>query len=240
MDYRNFTRRHVGIPPDEARKMLDYLGYTDIDKLIADTVPEDIRLEKSLSIGKGMSEFAYSQHMTTLAEKNQQFRTYIGMGYYNSITPAVIERNVFENPGWYTAYTPYQAEISQGRLEALLNFQTMVIDLTGLPLANASLLDEATAASEAMLMCYHLRSRKQVKEGVNKYFVDMDIFPQTLDVIKSHASSMGIDLVMGSYLSFEEDHSFLVPRFNTHLRVVRLGIIKHLRNLSIIKALSWS
>ena len=208
MEYRDFTRRHIGLNDFHTNKMLDYLGYKNIDELIEDTVPSNIRLKSDLNIEDGYSEFEYSKHINALADKNKQFRTYIGQGYYNTITPAVILRNVFENPGWYTAYTPYQAEIAQGRLEALLNYQTMVIDLTGLPLANASLLDEATAASETMLMFYGLRSRKQSKAGVNKFFVEKNIFPQTIDVIVSHANAVGIELVMGDYKTFQADDSF--------------------------------
>jgi glycine dehydrogenase len=208
MEYRNFTRRHIGVNDHFENQMLDYLGYKNIDDLIEDTIPSKIRLDQPISIGEGMSELEYGKHITSLADKNKQYKTYIGMGYYNTFTPPVILRNVFQNPGWYTAYTPYQAEISQGRLEALLNFQTMVVDLTGLPLANASLLDEATAASETMLMFYHLRSRKQVKANINKFFVDQDVFPQTLDVIRSHANAVDIELVIEDYASFVGDESF--------------------------------
>lgn len=208
MEYRNFTRRHVGVNDHNEGQMLDYLGYKNIDDLIEETIPTNIRLNQKLAVGEGMSELEYSKHITALANQNKQYRTFIGMGYYNTNTPAVIKRNVFENPGWYTAYTPYQAEIAQGRLEALLNFQTMVVDLTGLPLANASLLDEATAASESMLMFYHLRSRKQTKAGVNKFFVEENIFPQTVDVLISHANASGIELVVGDYSTFSGDDSF--------------------------------
>lgn len=208
MEYRNFTRRHIGVNDHFERQMLDYLGYQNIDDLIEDTIPSNIRLDKSISIGEGMSEMEYGKHITALANKNKQFRSYIGMGYYNTNTPPVIFRNVFQNPGWYTAYTPYQAEISQGRLEALLNFQTMIVDLTGLPLANASLLDEATAAAETMLMFYHLRSRKQVKANVNKFFIDENVFPQTIDVIKSHANALEIELIFGDYQEFAGDEMF--------------------------------
>ena len=208
MEYRNFTRRHVGVNDYNESQMLDYLGYKNVDDLIEDTIPTNIRLDSPISVGTGMSELEYGKHITALANKNKQFRSFIGMGYYNTNTPAVIKRNVFENPGWYTAYTPYQAEIAQGRLEALLNFQTMIVDLTGLPLANASLLDEATAAAEAMLMFFHLRSRKQAKAGVNKFFVEENIFPQTIDVIVSHANASGIELVIGDYSLFTGDDSF--------------------------------
>jgi glycine dehydrogenase len=208
MEYRNFTRRHIGLNDYSAQQMLKYLGYDSIDKLIEDTIPDSIRLDQPIAIGEGMSELDYSHHINELASKNKVFRSYIGMGYYSANTPAVIRRNVFENPGWYTAYTPYQAEIAQGRLEALINFQTMVIDLTGLPLANASLLDEGTAASETMLMFYHLRSRAQEKEGVNKFFVDQNMFPQTIDVMISHANALKIELVFGNYQEIALDSSF--------------------------------
>ncbi len=208
MEYRNFTRRHIGVNDHYESQMLDYLGYKNIDDLIEDTIPTKIRLDAPLSVGEGMTELEYSRHVNALADKNKQFRTYIGMGYYNTITPPVILRNVFENPGWYTAYTPYQAEIAQGRLEAMFNFQTLIVDMTGLPLANASLLDEATAASETMMMFYHLRSRKEVKAGINKFFVEENVFPQTIDVIVSHANAVGIELVFGDYQNFTPDSSF--------------------------------
>ena len=208
MEYRNFTRRHIGPNEHYANEMLKEIGYDHVNDLIKDTIPEDILLDKPLGIGNGMSEYSYSKHITKIAEKNKVFRSYIGMGYYNTVTPAVIKRNVFENPGWYTAYTPYQAEISQGRLEAMLNFQTMVIDLTGMEIANASLLDEATAAGEAMQMFYHLRSRKAAKAGVNKFFVDNDIFPQTKSVIESRAKAWNIELVYGDHATFEGDEGY--------------------------------
>tara|TARA_R110002050_G_scaffold149463_1_gene276120 strand:+ start:173121 stop:175967 length:2847 start_codon:yes stop_codon:yes gene_type:complete len=208
MEYRNFTRRHIGLNDHYEGQMLDYLGYKNIDELIEDTIPSNIRLNEPIKVGAGMTELEYGNHVNALANKNKQFRTYIGMGYYNTITPPVILRNVFENPGWYTAYTPYQAEISQGRLEAMLNFQTMIVDLTGLPLANASLLDEATAAAESMLMFFHTRSRSQVKEGINKFFVEENLFPQTVDVIVSRANASGIELVFGDYKTFKGDESF--------------------------------
>ena len=165
-----------------------------MDELIDQTVPKNIRLEKPLDLGPGLSERQYYRKIHDLAQKNKVFNTYIGMGYYDVITPAVILRNVFENPVWYTSYTPYQAEISQGRLEALLNYQTMVCDFTGMELANASLLDEATAAAEAMIMMFSLRSRDQKKNGANVLFVDEKIWPQTLDVILTRAEPLGIEV----------------------------------------------
>ena len=156
---KNFINRHNGPRKSEQEGMLKKLGVSSIDELIGQTIPATIRMEKPLNLPDGINEYEYLNHLKELASKNKIFKSYIGLGYYNTITPGVIQRNVLENAGWYTAYTPYQAEISQGRLEALLNFQTMVSDLTGLPIANASLLDEATAAAEAMIMLFNSRSR---------------------------------------------------------------------------------
>jgi len=158
-----FTSRHIGPRTEETELMLKKIGASSLDALIEETVPSSIRLEKALDIPDGLSEYEYSKHIKEIASQNKIFRTYIGLGYYNCITPAVIQRNILENPGWYTAYTPYQSEIAQGRLEALLNFQTMVMDLTAMEIANASLLDEATAAAEAMTMLYNTRSKDAVK-----------------------------------------------------------------------------
>jgi glycine dehydrogenase len=163
--------------------MLKTIGVKSMDELIDQAVPKNIRLDKALDLGPGLTERQYYRKIHDLAQKNKVFNTYIGMGYYDTITPAVILRNVFENPVWYTSYTPYQAEISQGRLEALLNYQTMVCDLTGFKLANASLLDEATAAAEAMIMMYNTRSRAQQKFGANVLLVGEKVWPQTLDVL---------------------------------------------------------
>ncbi len=174
--------------------MLQKMGLSSVDQLIDQTVPAGIRLKEDLDLEEGMDEYSYLQHVRKLASQNKIFKTYIGQGYYNTIVPPVIMRNVFENPGWYTSYTPYQAEISQGRLEALLNFQTMVSDLTGLPLANSSLLDEGTAAAEAMLMFYHARPRALAKAGANVFLASDRLFPQTLEVLKTRAGSRGIDL----------------------------------------------
>ena len=151
--------------------MLKKIGASSVDELIDQTVPASIRLKKPLNLPAGMTEYQYHKHLRAIAEKNKIFKTYIGLGYYNTIVPAVIQRNILENPGWYTAYTPYQAEISQGRLEALLNFQTMIMDLTGMEIANASLLDEGTAAAEAMAMLFNNRSRDAIENGANKFFV---------------------------------------------------------------------
>jgi glycine dehydrogenase len=190
----NFVLRHNGPHPAEAEQMLDILGVTSLDKLIEETVPNSIRLPKQLNLPKGMNEAEYLEHIRQIASKNKVFKSYIGLGYYNTITPAVILRNIFENTGWYTSYTPYQAEISQGRLEALLIFQTMVSELTGMPIANASLLDEGTAAAEAMIMFFNARSREAVKNSANVFLVSDTLFPQTIDVLQTRASALGIDV----------------------------------------------
>ncbi|MEI8203869.1 MAG: aminomethyl-transferring glycine dehydrogenase [Bacteroidota bacterium] len=204
----NFIQRHNGPRAEELKEMLNVIGVSSLDQLIDETIPESIRLKEPLPIAKGLNEFEYMQHISEIAAKNQIFRSFIGMGYYNSITPGVIQRNILENPGWYTSYTPYQAEISQGRLEALLNFQTMVSDLTGLDIANASLLDEATAGAEAMIMLYNTRSREQVKNSCKKFFVANDMFPQTLDVINTRAFPLGIEVVIGKWTEFEATSEF--------------------------------
>jgi glycine dehydrogenase len=168
MNTKNFVNRHNGPSENDVAHMLDRMGLKSVNQLINQTIPEDIRLKEGFNFEEGLSEYEYLNHMRKLAKKNKVFKSYIGMGYYNTIVPPVILRNVFENPGWYTSYTPYQAEISQGRLEALLNFQTMISDLTGLPIANSSLLDEGTAAAEAMIMLWNGRTRNQKKNGANK------------------------------------------------------------------------
>jgi len=167
----NFIDRHNGPRKEQVQAMLDSIGVSSVEELIDQTIPKAIRIKKNLNLPEGLNEFEYLNHLKKLASKNRIFKTYIGLGYYNTITPGVIQRNVLENPGWYTSYTPYQAEISQGRLEALLNFQTMIADLTGLPLTNSSLLDEATSAAEAMAMLFHSRPRQQAKRGANLFFV---------------------------------------------------------------------
>jgi glycine dehydrogenase len=192
-----FVGRHNGPRASDITAMLKKIGASSVDELIAQTVPAEIRLKKPLNLPGGMSEYQYHKHLRGIAAKNRLFSTYIGLGYYNTIVPAVIQRNILENPGWYTAYTPYQAEISQGRLEALLNFQTMIMDLTGMEIANASLLDEATAAAEAMAMLFHHRSREVVDSGSNKFFVSDACFPQTIDLLKTRSAPMGIELVIG-------------------------------------------
>ncbi len=199
----NFIKRHNGPRDTETRKMLDKIQVASVDALIDETIPKAIRLKKPMNLPAGMNEFEYLNHIKAIGAKNKIFKTYIGLGYYNTITPGVILRNILENPGWYTSYTPYQAEISQGRLEALLNFQTMVADLTGLPMANASLLDEATAAAEAMIMLFNARSRAQLKAGVNQFFVCNNVMPQTIDVLKNRSAALNIELVFGECDTFE-------------------------------------
>ena len=209
MKSNNFASRHNGVSKDaEMEKMLQTIGVKTLDELIDKTVPAAIRTNKALPLPEGMSEYEFLNHCRDLAKKNKLFRTYIGMGYYGTITPAVIMRNVFENAGWYTSYTPYQTEISQGRLEALMNYQTMVADMTGLPLSNASLLDEATAAGEAMIMFFNSRSRQAVKDGVCKVFVDEGILPQTLAVMQTNAAPRGIQIVTGKAAQTELDGSY--------------------------------
>ncbi len=197
-----FVSRHIGPRDHELKEMLDTVGVKSLDELIDQTVPKSIRLEKPLNLPAPLTEQEYLANAKMLASKNKPFRSFIGMGYYGTHTPSVILRNIFENPGWYTSYTPYQAEISQGRLEALLNFQTMVMDLTGMEIANASLLDEATAAAEAVIMMFNLRSRQAVKEERNIVFIDGDIFPQTLEVVEARAIPLGIKVVTGCYKEF--------------------------------------
>ncbi len=197
-----FVERHIGPRDYEIKSMLSSLGLENIDELIKETVPDNIRLKEPLRLAKGITERQYYRKILDIASKNKVYNTYIGMGYYDTITPAVIVRNVLENPVWYTSYTPYQAEISQGRLEALLNFQTVICELTGLEIANASLLDEATAAAEAMVMMYNSRSRAKVKEGSNIVFVDDKIWPQTKAVLETRARSLDIKLQYGRWSEY--------------------------------------
>lgn len=203
MPYDNFADRHIGPRENEIREMLQAVGAATLDELIEQTVPAGIRLRKPLNLQGGLTEGQYYRKILGIAAKNRVFKTYIGMGYYDTVTPAVITRNVFENPVWYTSYTPYQAEISQGRLEALLNYQTMVCELTGMEIANASLLDEATAAAEAMVMMMNLRTRQMTKNNVNVVLVDEKIWPQTRDVLRTRALPLGIELRIGAKKDFE-------------------------------------
>ncbi|MDC3132921.1 aminomethyl-transferring glycine dehydrogenase [Flavobacteriaceae bacterium] len=194
----SFVARHIGPNEVEIKKMLNKVGVKSVEKLLEQTLPKSIRLKKPLELPEGISEHAFSKELQNLSEKNKLFDTYIGLGYHAAITPAVIQRNILENPGWYTAYTPYQAEIAQGRLEALFNYQTMVCDLTGMELANASLLDESTAAAEAMTMLFGARSRAQKANKANHFFVDENVLPQTLSLLKTRATPLEIELVVGN------------------------------------------
>ena len=202
-----FVNRHNGPREKDVKEMLEKIGANSLEELIAQTIPAAIRLKKPLNLAKGLSEFDYHKHLRALAAKNKVFKSYIGLGYNNTIVPAVIQRNVLENPGWYTAYTPYQAEISQGRLEALLNFQTMIMDLTGMEIANASLLDESTAAAEAMTMLHNNRNREQIKNGAEKFFVSDECYPQTIDLLKTRSAPLGIELVIGNWKTATLDSS---------------------------------
>jgi glycine dehydrogenase len=202
-----FQRRHIGPNAADTQQMLETIGMGSMEELISKTVPDSIRIKKPLNVPAAMGEFEYLQHLQGIAAKNQLFKNYIGQGYYDTITPSVILRNIFENPGWYTQYTPYQAEISQGRLESLLNYQTMIADLTGLPMSNASLLDEATAAAEAMAMLFH-HVNKTDNPTQPKFFVDNSTFPQTIDVLETRALPIGIELVYGDYATATIDNTY--------------------------------
>ena len=203
MDTTKFVNRHVGIAAEDLPAMIKAIGVHSLDELIDQTIPSNIRLKHDINLPEPMTEREFAEHINELASKNEVFTSYIGMGWYDTICPAPIQRNVFENPVWYTSYTPYQAEVSQGRLEALINFQTVICDLTGLPLTNCSLLDEATAAAEAMTMFHGARSRAQVKAGANTLFVDNQVFASTLAVIHTRAIPQGVKIVTGDYSTFE-------------------------------------
>jgi len=203
MDTNKFVNRHIGIAAEDVPEMLKVIGADSVDQLIDETIPADIRLKKPLNLPEPMTERELSEHIAELASKNEIFTSYIGMGWYYTICPAPIQRNVLENPAWYTSYTPYQAEVSQGRLEALLNFQTVIAELTGLPLANCSLLDEATAAAEAATMFYNTRSRDQIKINADTLFVDENVFASTLAVIHTRMIPQGIKIVVGDYRTFD-------------------------------------
>lgn len=203
-----FALRHIGPRENDLAKMMKTIGVESIDQLIYETLPDDIRLKSPLDLDPAMTEYEFLNHVNELGNKNKVFKSYIGLGYNACIVPAVVQRNVFENPGWYTAYTPYQAEIAQGRLEAILNFQTMVIELTGMEIANASLLDEGTAAAEAMALLFDVRSRDQKKNNVNKFFVSEDILPQTLSVLQTRSTPIGVELVVGNHETFDFSSEF--------------------------------
>ena len=251
MSQDRFVTRHIGPRGLEVAEMLESVGVSSMEELLEQTVPSNIRLQQPLKMKEGLSERKYFRRILDLASKNKVFNTYIGMGYYDTITPAVVLRNVLENPVWYTSYTPYQAEISQGRLEALLNFQTMVCGLTGMDIANASLLDEATAAAEAMVMMANLRSRKMVKAGVNTILVDDKMWPQTHDVLKTRALPLGFELkiqpkdefnfdenVFGVIVQYPNsdgeitDYSELVEK--AHEKEIKVAVAADLMSLAIL------
>ncbi len=208
MKRNSFAYRHIGPKAVDVDQMLSTIGVDSIDTLINQTVPAAIRAENHLELSEAMTEAEFSAHISALGEMNSMFKTYIGMGYHPTVLPGVIQRNILENPGWYTAYTPYQAEIAQGRLEALMNYQTVVVDLTGMELANASLLDEATAVAEAMSMFHGAMPRAKKKAGANKFFVDNNTFPQSIALLKTRTEPIGVELVFGDYKTFEPTEEF--------------------------------
>lgn len=217
MNTNDFSLRHIGIGEHEAAEMLRTIGVGSLDELIAEALPDNIRLPEPLDLPEAMTEREYAEHISELAAKNEVFTSYIGQGWYDCVTPPVVQRNVLENPVWYTSYTPYQAEISQGRLEALFNFQSVITDLTGLPLSNCSLLDEATAGAEAALLLYNERSKPKAKAGASTLFVDYSVFASTRDVIRTRAIPQGLTLVEGDYRTFEftDDVFGVVVQFPT-------------------------
>ncbi|SFI93638.1 aminomethyl-transferring glycine dehydrogenase [Myroides guanonis] len=203
-----FALRHIGPRPSDLEQMFKTVKVKNIEQLIDETFPNAIRLKEELQLEPAMTEYEYLAHVQEMGNKNKVFRSFIGLGYHEPVSPAAIIRNVFENPGWYTAYTPYQAEIAQGRLEALLNFQTTVIELTGMEIANASLLDEGTAAAEAMALLFDVRTRDQKKNNANKFFVSEEILPQTLSILQTRSTPIGVELVVGNHETFEFGDDF--------------------------------
>src|SRR6266446_977962 len=201
IDNNSFARRHIGPTEDEVRGMLHEVGFENLDALIDAAIPKNIRLDRPLNLAEAKSELEALAELRAISKKNEVARSFIGAGYSDCITPPVIQRNILENPGWYTAYTPYQAELAQGRLEALLNFQTMVTDLTALDIANASLLDEATAAAEAMALCHAVVSDRKT------FLIADNCHPQTIEVVQTRAKPLGIEIVVGDFSRFEFDHS---------------------------------
>jgi glycine dehydrogenase len=204
----SFALRHIGPRENDLPKMLETIGVETLDQLIYETIPSDIRLKNPLELEHIMTEYEFANHIRQLGRTNKVFKSYIGLGYHPTIVPPAIQRNIFENPGWYTAYTPYQAEIAQGRLEAILNFQTTVIELTGMEIANASLLDESTAAAEAMALLFDVRTRDQKKNNVCKFFVSEEILPQTLSVLQTRSAPIGVELVVGNHQEFDFSPDF--------------------------------
>ena len=236
MNTSEFVNRHISLNETNKNEMLKKVGVSSIDELISQTIPHSIRLQKDLSISEPLSEFEMLSHSKELASENQQFDSYIGLGYHPAILPAVIQRNILENPSWYTAYTPYQAEISQGRLEALLNYQTMIVSLTGFPLANASLLDEGTAAAEAMHMFFSNRTKEQKNAGANKFFISDDVLPQTIAVLKTRAEGLGIEITVGEHNgSLDNSYFGALLQYPTKIGVIEdyTEIIKSLKEQNI-------
>lgn len=203
-----FALRHIGPRENDLQHMFKTIGVENLDQLISETVPNNIRLKKELDLDAPMPEYDYLSHIQELGKKNKVYKSYIGLGYHPTIVPAVIQRNIFENPGWYTAYTPYQAEIAQGRLEAILNYQTTIIELTGMEIANASLLDEGTSAAEAMALLFDVRTRDQKKNNVVKFFVSEEVLPQTISVLQTRSTPKGIELVIGNHETFDFSDEF--------------------------------
>jgi len=236
MNTSEFVNRHISLNETNKNEMLKKVGVSSIDELISQTIPHSIRLQKDLSISEPLSEFEMLSHSKELASENQQLDSYIGLGYHPAILPAVIQRNILENPSWYTAYTPYQAEISQGRLEALLNYQTMIVSLTGFPLANASLLDEGTAAAEAMHMFFSNRTKEQKNAGANKFFISDDVLPQTIAVLKTRAEGLGIEITVGEHNgSLDNSYFGALLQYPTKIGVIEdyTEIIKSLKEQNI-------
>ena len=205
---KGFSSRHIGVNKEQKKYMLDSLGIESIDQLISETIPKNIRLKKDLNLEEALSENEFLIHIEKLSKQNKNYKSFIGLGYNQSITPSVIKRNILENPSWYTAYTPYQAEIAQGRMEALLNYQTIICDLTGMELSNASLLDESTSAAEAMTMLYSSRTREQKKQNIKKFFVSNDALKQTISLIETRAEPLGIEVVVGELNEFSFSNDF--------------------------------
>jgi glycine dehydrogenase len=240
MSIDKFSDRHIGPRGNDIKQMLSLVNASSIEQLIDETIPAQIHLGREMNLPVALSESRFVEHMKGIAQKNKNYRSYIGMGYFNTILPGVIQRNILENPGWYTAYTPYQAEIAQGRLEALLNYQTMVSELTGMEIANASLLDEGTAAAEAMILLYNSRSRKQKKSEIAKFFVSELCFPQTIEILKTRAIPIGIELVIGSHEEVVVNEEFFgvilqypakygevidYSAFVTKLKTIEVGVV---------------
>ena len=226
---RKFSDRHIGISEVDEKSMKDFLGVESLEQLIQETIPDEIRTKQELKLDNAISESQYSTHIYQLSQKNKYFKNYIGLGYNEAILPPVIQRNILENPGWYTAYTPYQAEVAQGRLEALLNYQTVICDLTGMEISNASLLDEGTSAAEAMTMLFGCRSRDQIKNAANKFIISSDVFDQTISVLETRAEPLGIEIEIVDYDSIKIDDSI----FGCIVQYIgKTGKINNLENIS--------